>query len=165
MKGVHSAAQGDKVVTEGCSGARGGGRSGSLVLRGPLVQSATLFRFSSQCQEGGKRKAGKVRKPDQNLDPSMLQSRTMLSYRDPTQKPGQIPPSWVEQCWNTSFILRSSPLASGCPPETQACGGVRQLVWDEATTADICLLSTKVELSRILTTTDTLATEADNKSD
>lgn len=37
-EGGHSAPQGDKVVTEGCSGARGGGRGGGLVLRGRLVQ-------------------------------------------------------------------------------------------------------------------------------
>lgn len=51
MKGAHSAPQGDKVVTECCSGVRGGRRGGSLVLRGLLVHSAALlFRFSSQCQ-------------------------------------------------------------------------------------------------------------------
>lgn len=48
MKEVHSVPQGDKVVTEGCSGARGGGLGGSLVLRGLLVQSATLFGFPSE---------------------------------------------------------------------------------------------------------------------
>lgn len=54
MKGAHSVLQGDKVVAEGCSGARGGGRGGSLVLRGLLVQTATLlFRFPSQCQGPG----------------------------------------------------------------------------------------------------------------
>lgn len=43
-EGSHSALQGDKVVAEGCSGARGGGRGGSLTLRGPLVQpAAPLF--------------------------------------------------------------------------------------------------------------------------
>lgn len=47
-------ATGDKVVAEGCSGARGGGQGGSLALRGLLVQpAALLFRFPSQCQGPG----------------------------------------------------------------------------------------------------------------
>lgn len=54
MKGAHSTPQGEKVVAEGCSGARGGGRGGSLVLRRLLVQpDAPLFRFPSQCQGPG----------------------------------------------------------------------------------------------------------------
>lgn len=47
-------AQGDKVVAERCSGARGGGRGDSLVLRGLLVQPvAPLFRFPFECQGPG----------------------------------------------------------------------------------------------------------------
>lgn len=85
---------------------------------------------------------------------------------DPTidlkrSKPGPFP-HHREQCWNTAFILRSPPVASGCPLEAQACGGVKQLYG----TKPLLLTSVfvmKLELSRIVSATDTPATEADNK--
>lgn len=127
MKGTHSAPQSDKVVTEGCSGAKGEERGGGLVLRGLLVQSARLFKFPSQCQETRNWSVCKAMKPARPAaDLSMLRSRTTSGWSPPTRKPVQSH-HHRQQCWITSFILRSSPLPSGCPPETQACGGVKLL--------------------------------------
>lgn len=122
MKGAYSVPQGDKVVAEGCSEAGGGGWGGSLVFRGSLVQlAAPLFRFPSQRQAAGIDVSSwnKAERRSQTRE----QRRVLTEKR--TTQPGVIRYHKL-QCWNTSFILRSPPLAFGCPLYEQACGGVKQ---------------------------------------
>lgn len=156
MKRVHSAPQGDKVVTEGCGGSirrRGGA---VWFLRVLLVQSAMLFRFTSQCQGPGIEVQ------------AMWWNQTRygpICSSDPKHKPGQshhrhrvtvLKHHFYSEIFTAGFWLLSW---------NTSLRWCKAAVWDPATTADICLWAIRVELLRIITTTDTLATEADNKSD